>query len=371
MHRPQPNKLHDELDALLDGRPVELTDELAPLAEAADALRSELASHELDPQVADRHLERVLGGSAMVVRMPPRPQPSGWDVRRRIVAVALAAALVLAPATVASAAALPGQAMYPFKLAIEQLRLTAVQWSPAREAGERIRIAGTRVDEVQTLLDLKMYNQLPTAIRALNQAVVAAEQAVAEAREQGEPVPAVEAQLGRVVARGFQVVRTVAAAAQKGAVGLSQDTADAIEDAVKESPAVAPQPADAPPQGGGTGTPTQSTAPAGPGQGPATSASTPPASQPSQSTATTAPPETSTSQAPTTTAPPTTTTTPPTTTTTPPTTTEDTATPGSAGVDAGGGGKGKSGEQASPKQAEQAQEQAEQAEQAPPTTTAP
>jgi hypothetical protein len=366
MHRPQPNKLHDELDALLDGRPVELTDELAPLAEAADALRSELASHELDPQVADRHLERVLGGSAMVVRMPPRPQPSGWDVRRRIVAVALAAALVLAPATMASAAALPGQAMYPFKLAIEQLRLTAVQWSPAREAEERIRIAGTRVDEVQTLLDLKMYNQLPTAIRALNQAVVAAEQAVAEAREQGEPVPAVEAQLGRVVARGFQVVRTVAAAAQKGAVGLSDDTADAIEDAVEHAPAVVP-PVDSPPQGGGTGTPTQSTAPAGPGQGPGTSASTPPASQPSQSTATTAPPETSTSQAPTTTAPPTTTTTPPTTTTTPPPPTENTATPGSAGVDAGGGGKGKSGEQASPKQAEQAQEQAEPA----PPTTAP
>ena len=52
MHRSQPNKLHDELDALLDGRPVELTDELAPLAEAADALRVELAAHELDPEVA-------------------------------------------------------------------------------------------------------------------------------------------------------------------------------------------------------------------------------------------------------------------------------------------------------------------------------
>ena len=59
-----------------------------------------------------------------------RRQPSGWDVRRRVVAVALAAALVLAPATMASAAALPGQAMYPFKRAIEQLRVASVQWSP-------------------------------------------------------------------------------------------------------------------------------------------------------------------------------------------------------------------------------------------------
>jgi hypothetical protein len=128
MHGPQPNKLHDELDALLDGRPVELTDELAPLVEAADALRVELVGLQLGPEVADRHLERVLGGSATVVPMPRRPQPNGWDVRRRVVAVALAAALVLAPATMASAAALPGQAMYPFKLAIEQLRLASVQW---------------------------------------------------------------------------------------------------------------------------------------------------------------------------------------------------------------------------------------------------
>ncbi|HEY4790973.1 MAG TPA: DUF5667 domain-containing protein, partial [Actinomycetes bacterium] len=207
MHGPQPNKLHDELDALLDGRPVELTDELAPLAEAADALRVELASFELDPEVADRHLERVLGGSTQVVPMPARPsrpQPNGWDLRRRLVAVALAAALVLAPATMASAAALPGQAMYPFKLAIEQLRLASVQWSPSREAGERTRVADERLSEVRHLYDLEMYSQLPTAIRALNQAVVEATIAVQQARQQGEPVPGVELRLGQVVAAGVQ-----------------------------------------------------------------------------------------------------------------------------------------------------------------------
>ena len=152
MPRPKPNKLHDELDALLDGRPVELTDELAPLVEAADALRAELAALELDPTVADRHLERVLQGSATVVQLAPRQQANGWDLRRRVAAVALAAALVLAPATMASAAALPGQAMYPFKLAIEQLRLASVQWSPAREAGERTRVADERLDEVKDLV---------------------------------------------------------------------------------------------------------------------------------------------------------------------------------------------------------------------------
>src|SRR4029450_4739770 len=107
MPRPKPNKLHAELDALLDGRPVELTDELAPLAEAADALRAELAAYQLDPGGADRHLERVLHGSATVVSLPVRGQPNGWDLRRRLAAVVLAAALVLVPATMASAAAPP------------------------------------------------------------------------------------------------------------------------------------------------------------------------------------------------------------------------------------------------------------------------
>ena len=72
MHRSQPNRLHDELDALLDGRPVELTDELVPLVEAADVLLVELATHELDPEVADRHLARVLEGSTAVVALPER-----------------------------------------------------------------------------------------------------------------------------------------------------------------------------------------------------------------------------------------------------------------------------------------------------------
>ena len=112
------------------------------------ALRAELATYQLDPGVADRHLERVLEGSGTVVQLPVRRPAGGWEVRRRVVAVALAAALVLAPATIASAAALPGQAMYPFKLAIEQLRIASVQWSSGREAGERTRVAHARLQRV-------------------------------------------------------------------------------------------------------------------------------------------------------------------------------------------------------------------------------
>ena len=111
MPDPKPNKLHDDLDALLDGRPVELTDELVPLVEASDVLRVELAAYELDPEVADRHLARVLEDSATVVPLPARGYVSGW--RRRVAAVVLAAALVLAPATMASAAAQVSTRMRP------------------------------------------------------------------------------------------------------------------------------------------------------------------------------------------------------------------------------------------------------------------
>jgi hypothetical protein len=337
MHRSQPNRLHDELDALLDGRPVELTDELAPLAEAADALRAELAAHQLDPEVANRHLEQVLKGSATVVRMPVRPQPNGWELRRRVAAVVLAAALVLAPATMASAAALPGQAMYPFKLAIEQLRLASVQWSPSREAGERTRVADERLDEVQSLLELRMFNQLPGAIRALNRAVVAAQHAVAQARQEGEPVPGVEARLGQLKVAGGQVIRKVVAATLTGSVGLSDGTADAIQDAVEQSPAVQPptDPPTAAPSGATPPPPATTPASPGPGSGPA---STTPSTSPATTPPTTNPTEPSTSVAPTTTSPPTTD--PP--QTSAPQTTENTATPGSIG------GGGEAADQAGP-----------------------
>jgi Domain of unknown function (DUF5667) len=196
MHRPKPNQLHDDLDALLDGRPFELTDELVPLVEAADVLRAELAPYELDPEVADRHLARVLDDSAPVVALPARGYVNGW--RRRMAAAVLAAVLVLAPATMASAAALPGQAMYPLKLAIEQLRLASVQWSPAREAGERIRIADERLEELDQIVELGMDTQVPVAVRAVDRAVMAATRAVQEAEMEGADITKVTGELQAV-----------------------------------------------------------------------------------------------------------------------------------------------------------------------------
>jgi hypothetical protein len=230
----------------------------------------------------------------------------------------------------ASAAALPGQAMYPFKRAIEQLRLASVQWSPAREAGERTRVADERLEEVESLVDLGMFNQLPNALNALERAVLAAEAAVSEAAREGEPVPRVAAKLSQVTADGGRVVLRVAAVASLAP--LPAGTKEAIQTAVSESRDVLPPPTTpaaapkdvTPPPTSPTNPTTPATQPTGatptqPTQGPDPTQPEPP---------TTAPPTT----APQTTAPPPTT--PP--TSAPPPSDDTGATPGSGGTPAGG-----------------------------------
>ena len=297
MPGPKPNKLHDDLDALLDGRPVELTDELMPLMEAADVLWVELAAYELDPEVADRHLARVLEDSTTVVALPARGYVSGW--RRRVAAVVLAAALVLAPATMASAAALPGQAMYPLKLAIEQLRLASVQWSPAREAGERIRIADERLEELDQLVELGMVTQVPVAVQAVDRAVMAATRAVQEASIQGADVTKVAGELQAVKQEQQAQLATLLQRLPTTPASIGT----AIATAVQQSKAPSQQ---VPPSLNTTASPTSTAAP-----GPV------PAGSPSTTTLGAA---TTTQLTTTTTESPTTTTQPPTTTTEPSTT---------------------------------------------------
>jgi hypothetical protein len=198
MSRRRRKELSDTLDATLDGRLVEVDDDLAPLIETAARLRAALAGVELDPEAAERHLGMVLGGQAEVVALPTRPQAGRW--RRRVAAVALAAALTVLPATMASASALPGQALYPVKLAVEQLRVTAVGWSSSREADERIKITTNRLDELDRLIQLDAADRIPAAVDRFQQARVDAQQAVAEAGHDTGDVGQAQASYGKLVA---------------------------------------------------------------------------------------------------------------------------------------------------------------------------
>jgi hypothetical protein len=179
----------DKLDAALDGRLVEVDDDLAPLIETAAELRAALAGVELAPEAAERHLGMVLDGEAQVVPLPTRQRLRASQWRRRVAAVALAAALTVLPVTMASASALPGQALYPVKLAVEQLRVTAVSWSSTWEANQRLRITDTRLSELNRLIQLNAAeaDRIPPAVVRLHQAHVDAQQAVGEAmRDTGD-----------------------------------------------------------------------------------------------------------------------------------------------------------------------------------------
>ena len=303
----RPNQLSDELDAVLDGRPVEINDDLAPLIEAAAELRAALEAVELDPDVAERHLGRVLDGQATVLPLPvrPQPQPQASPWRRRVAAVALAAALTVVPAAMASASTLPGDTLYPMKLAVEQLRVAAAFWSDTAEASERMRIAQTRVEELEGLRGRGATDRIPPAILAVAEAYKAAEDAVSEAvADGGAEALALQRELAEAKEiDGDRVQRVVDAYIGQGVPDPSDMAA--LTEAVKEVDDAIPV-TTTPPT---TGTPP----PTDPTSTSILTSSTTPAggSQASTSTSTTVP---------------TTTTTVPTTTTTTPTTTEAPAT---------------------------------------------
>ena len=215
MPRPKPNKLHDELDALLDGRPVELTDELAPLVEAADALRAELAALSWTPggRPAPGAGPAGLGHGGPAGPAPagqrlgpapprgrgrpgrrPGPRPGHHGLGRR-------------PARPGHVPLQAGHRAAPHRLG------PVVAGPRGRRADPGRRRAPGRG---QGPVELKMFTQLPDALTALSKAVVAAQVAVEEAAREGEPVSGVAAKLNQVEFTGGEVVHQVAVAAASG-----------------------------------------------------------------------------------------------------------------------------------------------------------
>jgi hypothetical protein len=245
--------LDDELDALLDAPPGEsrlhVSAELAPLVAVAAALRAELATVVPDPGVARRQISHAIGmprlarsqlagnghggsgwgigtdaasrsrrqGDPSVPRMADwrdaaKPGPS--RLRRRVAAIALAAALLLIPATIASGRSLPGQPLYPVKLSVEDVRLAALAWSPGGTARERLRIADVRLDELSRLADGGQVGRVPDAVLSLRAAVDDAAQAVDQASLQevdSDRSVALRQSLSNVESRQIISLRNVAA----------------------------------------------------------------------------------------------------------------------------------------------------------------
>jgi hypothetical protein len=221
-----------------------------------------------------------------------------------VAAVALAAALTVLPATVASASALPGQALYPVKLAVEQLRVTAVIWSSTREASERIQITDNRLDELDRLIQLNAADRIPPAIVRLKLAYVDAQQAVDDAvrdtADSGQ-ARALEVKLAAVTTGSAVALRRLLGKLDQGVLPAS--ARQAITDAIQQAPVTpglvkgTPQPTPT------TGAPIVTTPMGSPTTlAPATTTEAPATTTEAPATTTEAP--TTTTEAPTTTVPP-------------------------------------------------------------------
>jgi hypothetical protein len=170
----RPARADEELDVVLDGRRHLFASELGPAVEAARLLGEELRSIQIAPDVAERHIAMALA------RARHTAVRARWrKVQRTAVAVAAAAALIVAPVTLAGAA-LPGEPLYPVKRSIEAADL-AFAFSPISEARAHTRIAAARLSELHELIRKGRDKQVPAAMIALTEAMIDANAAVARA----------------------------------------------------------------------------------------------------------------------------------------------------------------------------------------------
>jgi hypothetical protein len=178
--------------------------ELVPELRAGEELRAACARMELGPEVRQRHLARLgVTMEAVVADGPVPASATGADAgrparraapsrswRHRLATITVAAAAVLTPLVVASGGTVPGKALYPVKLTVENARLAAAMGSPSRTAGERARIAGTRLDELDELVATAQVERIPGAILALDHALSSARAAAGSVTGTGDPARA-------------------------------------------------------------------------------------------------------------------------------------------------------------------------------------
>ena len=187
----KPGRLAEQLDAALDGTgPAVVAAELVPELRAGEELRAACARMELGPEVRRRHLARLGVTMEAVAAEPARRAAPSRSWRHRLATITVAAAAVLTPLVVASGGTVPGEALYPVKLTVENARLAAAMGSPGRTAGERARIAGTRLDELDELVATAQVERIPAAILALDHALSGARAAAGSVTGTGDPARA-------------------------------------------------------------------------------------------------------------------------------------------------------------------------------------
>jgi hypothetical protein len=110
-------------------------------------------------------------------------------IRRPVMTIALIVALVLSlvggGTAYASLEAIPGDILYPVKIQIEDLQLTATQNQVNEDL--YLQLAEERVEEVRALIDQGRYEDIPTAMTRLEHVVNRAAETLENAPEKGRP----------------------------------------------------------------------------------------------------------------------------------------------------------------------------------------
>ena len=136
---------YEMLDRLLNGEPVDATEDVAILAELVEEVESVFTVSEPTTTASSRGLARAMDAFEEAVPTPAVPGRTRRMAARVLVAAAMAVLLPTA-GWAASEDALPGDVLYPVKRAFEQLRLV-VTFSPAGDAAVLLDQAAERLGE--------------------------------------------------------------------------------------------------------------------------------------------------------------------------------------------------------------------------------
>ena len=278
-------RVDDELDVVLDGHRHLYRSELGPAVEAAMLLAEELRAIELPPQVAERHVAMAMDRARRASTRSRRR-----SLARAVATAAAAAAIVGVPASLVSGRTLPGHPLYPLKRTIEAADL-AFTFDPCREAEIHMRIAETRIGELEALVQRRDNARIVGALREVKAAVDAANVAVAKAvREEGanDETMALRQRLTGVNNDMKQELKDVLEAKPTNPAAAVTASSILSTTATPPVPSTAPQTTSAPPQTTAapqtTSAPPQTTAaPQTTSAPPQTTAETPPAPPPSTS----------------------------------------------------------------------------------------
>ena len=144
------NELDRILDRLVAGEDPVATGDLASFLHPARVARAALVRH-VPPAVAHGHLARLRSDRSENIVVAPNLRRRGFRPAAVVLVAALTLVLSAGSMVAASAEALPGDALYGVKRAVERVSL-AMHRDPLGRVSLRLQFAETRLAEIEALI---------------------------------------------------------------------------------------------------------------------------------------------------------------------------------------------------------------------------